>query len=191
MPDSCEFTDEDLREALKEMGSYVDVTEEDLKKIYSLALKHARQRLAASVAVADTMTPKVVAVGKGDDISTAVRLLSENRISGLPVVDDDGLVIGVVSEADILGAAGMESGFTFKDIIRKLLGEPLAGHRKGAKVGDIMSAPAITISGGADIGEVAKILSERRIKRLPVVDNDGRLVGIISRADIVKAAQQR
>jgi len=191
MPDSYEFTDEDLREALKEMGSYVDVTEEDLKKIYSLALKHARQRLAASAAVADTMTPKVVAVGKGDDISTAVRLLSENRISGLPVVDDDGLVIGVVSEADILGAAGMESGFTFKDIIRKLLGEPLAGHRKGAKVGDIMSAPAITISGGADIGEAAKILSERRIKRLPVVDNDGRLVGIISRADIVKAAQQR
>jgi CBS domain-containing membrane protein len=191
MPDSYEFTDEDLREALKEMGSYVDVTEEDLKKIYSLALKHARQRLAASVAVADTMTPKVVAVGKDDDISTAIRLLSENRISGLPVVDDDGLVIGVVSEADILGAAGMESGFTFKDIIRKLLGEPLAGHKKGAKVGDIMSEPAITISGGADIGEAAKILSERRIKRLPVVDNDGRLVGIISRADIVKAAQQR
>ena len=105
MPDSSEFTDEDLREALKDLESYVDVTEEDLKKIYSFALKHARQRLAASVAVADAMTPKVVAVGKDDDIATAVRLLSENRISGLPVVDNEGLVLGVVSKIDILGAA--------------------------------------------------------------------------------------
>ena len=85
----------------------------------------------------------------------------------------------------------MESDFTFKDIIRRLLGEPLAGHRKGDKVGDIMSAPAITISGGADIREAAKILSERRVKRLPVVDDGGKLIGIISRADIVKSAQQR
>lgn len=71
MLDSSLFTDEDLREALKDLGSYVDITEEDLKKIYSLALKHARQRLAASVAVADAMTPKVVAVGKDDDIATS------------------------------------------------------------------------------------------------------------------------
>jgi CBS domain-containing membrane protein len=191
MPDSSEFTDEDLREALKEMGSYVDVTEEDLKKIYALALKHARQRLAAAVSVAEAMTRSVVAVRKDDDITTAVRLLSENRISGLPVIDDDGLVVGVVSEADILGAAGMETGFTFKDIVRRLLGEPLAGHRKGDKVGDIMSAPVITIHSGVDIGEAAKRLSEKRIKRLPVVDDDGRMIGIISRADIVRAAQPR
>jgi CBS-domain-containing membrane protein len=191
MLDSSLFTDEDLREALNDLGSYVDVTEEDLKKIYSLALKHARQRLAASVAVADAMTSTVVSVGKDDDIATAVRLLSENRISGLPVVDNDGLVLGVVSEIDILGAAGMENGFTFKDIIRRLLGEPIAGHRKGNKVGDIMSAPAIAIHKGSDIGEAAKILSEMRIKRLPVVDDSGKLIGIISRADIVKAAQPR
>lgn len=191
MPDSSEFTDEDLREALKDLGSYVDVTEEDLKRIYSLALKHAKRRLAASVAVADVMTPDVVTVVKDDDISTAVRLLSENRISGLPVVDDTGLVIGVVSEADILGTVGMESGFTFRDIVRRLLGEPLAGHKKGDKVGDVMSAPAITISEGSDIGEAAKILSEKRIKRLPVVDDNGRLTGIIARADIVRAARPK
>jgi CBS domain-containing protein len=54
-----------------------------------------------------------------------------------------------------------------------------------------MSAPAIAIHKGSDIGEAAKILSERRIKRLPVVDDSGKLIGIISRADIVKAAQPR
>jgi len=191
MPDSPEFTDEDLREALKELGSYVDVTEEDLKKIYALALKHARQRLATAVSVAESMTVNVVAVRKDDEIAVAIRLLSENRISGLPVIDQAGLVIGVVSEADILGAAGMESSFTFKDIIMRILGEPLASHRKGDKVGDIMSSPPITILPRADIGEAAKILSSKRIKRLPVVDDSGRLIGIISRADIVKAVQTR
>ena len=191
MSDSPEFTDEDLREALQELGSYVDVTEEDLKKIYALALKHAQQRLATAVSVAEAMTRNVVAVQKDDEIASAVRLLSENRISGLPVIDNGGLVIGVVSEADILGSAGMGSSFTFKDIIRRLLGEPLAGHRQGVRVGDIMSRPPITILPGADMGAAAKILSERRIKRLPVVDGDGRLIGIISRADIVRAARNK
>jgi len=191
VPDNTEFTDEDLREALKEMGSYVDVTEEDLKKIYAFALKHARQRLAETVSVAEAMNRNVVAVREDDEIALAVRYLSENKISGLPVIDKYDLVIGVVSEADILSAAGMESNFTFKDIIRSLLGEPIAGHRKGDKVGDIMSAPAITIREDSDIREAAKILSKRRIKRLPVVDDAGRLIGIISRADIIKAAQQR
>ena len=104
------------------MGSYVDVTEEDLKKIYALALKHAQQRLATAVSVAEAMTRNVVAVLKDDKIALAIRLLSENRISGLTVIDKSGLVIGVVSEADILGASGMDSSFTFKDIIRRLLG---------------------------------------------------------------------
>ena len=191
MSDSCKFTDEDLREALKEMGSYVDVTEEDLKKIYAFALKHVQQRLATAVLVSETMTRNVVAVRKDDEITTAIRLLSENRISGLPVIDKDGLVSGVISEADILGAAGMESSFTFRDIIRRMLGEPLVGHRKGDKVGDIMSRPPITIRLGATVGDAAKVLSERRIKRLPVVDDDNRLIGIISRADIVKATQHK
>lgn len=191
MLDGPEFTDADLREALKEMGSYVDVTEEDLKKIYGLAIKHARQRLTMAVSVAEAMTRDVIAVGENDEIAEAVRLLSENRISGLPVIDKSGLVIGVVSEADILSAAGMESGFAFKDIIRRLLGEPLAGHRTGDTVGAIMSRPPITIAAGADIGDAAKILSAKRIKRLPVVADDGKLIGIISRADIVKASQRK
>ncbi len=191
MPDNVAFTNEDLREALKEIGAYIDVTEDDLKQIYALAVKHAGQRLADAVSVAEAMTRNVVAVRTDDKTASVVRLLSENRISGLPVIDNDGLVIGVVSEADILGAAVMENKVTLKYIIRRLMGEPNARQRKGDTVGDIMSSPAITIREESDIKEAAKILSKRRIKRLPVVDNDGRLIGIISRANILTAAQQR
>lgn len=181
-----DISDEDLRAALKEVKTYVDVTEEDLRTIYEIALRHARERLATKIPVRDVMTRDVVAVGKDADIHKAAGLLSENRISGLPVVDSVDHVIGVVSEADILSMTGMKRSHTFKDVVRHLLGEPLPERKKGKTVGDIMSSPAITTKPDADIGEVARILDERRIKRLPVVDDGNRLVGIVSRADIVR-----
>ena len=191
MNSELDFTNEDLREALKELGAYVDVTEEDLKKIYSLALKHAGQRIATSVPVDEVMTRNVISVGMKDDIPNAVRLLSEYNVSGLPVTDDEGHVVGILSEADVMGNAGMERGHTFRDILRRLLGEPLPGFKKGDKVGDVMSAPPITVRPDTELGEAARILTEKRIKRLPVVDAENRLIGIISRADIVRAAQKR
>ena len=186
-----EISEEDLRAALREIKTYVDITEEDLRKIYEIALRHAKERLAAAVPVQDVMTRDVVTIGKEADINEAARLLSEDRISGLPVVDDDSHVIGVVSEADILSMTGMKKGHTFKDIVRHLLGEPMPERKEGGIVEDIMSSPAITTTPDTDIAEVARVLDDRRIKRLPVVDEQGRLLGIVSRADIVRAIRKR
>jgi len=182
-----DISDEDLRGALKEIKAYVDITEEDLKKIYTIALRHARERLAHNVLVDEVMTKEVVAVKKYDDIQEAARLLTENRISGLPVVDAENSVLGVVTEADILSMTGIKDGHNFRDILRHILGEPLPERKSGHLVGDIMTSPAITTRPDADIKEVAKILDEKRIKRLPVVDRKNKLVGVISRADIVRA----
>lgn len=182
-----EITDEDLREALRELKTYVDVTEEDLRKIYTLALRYARQRLASAILVRDIMTKDVVTVKRDTDLQEAARRLSGLRISGMPVVDNEDRVIGVISEADILSLAGVKKGHTFKDILRYLLGEPIPAHKKGQKVGDVMSAPPITTDPEQDMREVAAILDERRIKRLPVVNGEGKLLGVISRADIVRA----
>ena len=114
-------SDDDLRAALKEMKAYMDVTEEDLKKIYGIALRHARERLVSRVLVKDVMTKNVISVKRDADLHEASRLLSEHRISGMPVVDDNNRVIGVVSEADILVLAGMNKKHTFKDILRGFL----------------------------------------------------------------------
>ncbi len=187
---SCEISEEDLRAALVEIKAYVDITEEDLRKIYAIALRHARERIALKVSVDDVMTRHVIAISKNSDINEAARLLSENNVSGLPVVDKENLVIGVISEADILSVTGMREGHTFKDIVRHILGEPLPGRKGGNIVGDIMSSPAITTRPDSDIREVARVLDEKRIKRLPVVDDGNRLVGIISRADIVRAMRK-
>lgn len=186
-----EISEEDLRAALREIKNYVDVTEEDLKTIYKIALRHAKERVAASVPVREVMTRQVVTTNRKADINEAASLLSEDRISGLPVVDDDRHVIGVVSEADILSMTGMKTGHTFKDIVRHLLGEPLPERKEGGIVEDIMSSPAITTTPDTDIAEVARVLDDRRIKRLPVVDEQGKLVGIVSRGDIVRAIRKR
>jgi CBS domain-containing membrane protein len=183
----CEISDEDLRDALKEMKTYVDVTEEDLKKIYSIALKHAKKRLESRITVGDIMTKRVVTARMDSGIHGVSALLSENRISGLPVVDEGNRVIGIVSEADLLSMAGMERGHSFKDILRHILGDPLPRRKQGNRVGEIMSSPAVTTRPEADIREVAGILESKGIKRLPVVDGEDRLVGIISRGDIVRA----
>ncbi len=180
------ISDEDLRAALSDMKGYVDVTEEDLKKIYLFALRHAKERLALSITVRDAMTKEVVSVRKDTGLDEIVKLLSERRISGLPVVDDARIVVGIVTEADILSMAGLKKGHTFKDILRHVIGEPLPGHRTGNKAEEIMTSPAITITPERSVSEAAAVLDERKIKRLPVVDGSGKLVGIISRGDIVR-----
>lgn len=182
-----EITEEDLREAMREMKAYLDITEEDLKKVYTLAIRHAKERLLRKIIVREIMTEKVVTVRGDTEIKEAARLLSENRISGMPVIDDSGKVIGIVTEADILASAGIKREHRFMDTLKHLFGEPVPSGRKGEYVKEIMTSPAITTYSDADIRDIAKILDEKRIKRLPVVDKEGRLIGIISRADIIKA----
>jgi CBS-domain-containing membrane protein len=186
MPRNCEISDEDLRAARKEMKTYVDITDDDLKRIYAIALRHAEQRVSRRVSVRDVMTINVIKTQADADFSEVTNLLSEHRISGLPVVDGENRVIGVITEADVLSMAGMQKGHAFKDVIRHILGEPLPGKKKTKSLRDAMSSPAITTGPDADIREIALTLDEKRIKRLPVVDEQGKLIGVISRADIVR-----
>jgi CBS domain-containing protein len=169
------------------MKTYVDVTEEDLKKIFEIALRHAQERIASQIPVRDLMTKNVVAVKADAELHETARLLSENNISGMPVIDDNARVIGVISEADLLLLAGMKREHTFRDILRSLLGEPLPARKTGTRVHHVMSFPPITAKVDDSVGDVANIFDKRRIKRLPVVDDEGKLIGIISRGDIIRA----
>lgn len=140
--------------------------------------------------VREAMTTSVVAVRPATPLKDVARLLVEHRISGLPVVDDDGAVLGVVSEADFLMKEQGAEAVPHRPLAR-IFGESQASRSQQAKVdaltaGEAMTAPAVTIEPGRRIIEAAAIMTTRRLNRLPVVEN-GRLVGIVTRADLVRA----
>ncbi len=181
------LTDDDFREALKEFGSYVDITEEDLKKLYEIAVKAARERCIHSWLASEVMTRDVVSVKCDTDIHEAGKLLIKNRISGMPVVDNENRVIGIIATSDLLVFAGIPHGHVFNDVIMKyILRKPVPRHVAGKKVEDTMSTSVITVFPDTAVKKIAAILDEKGIKRVPVVDKGNKLVGIVSRGDILR-----
>lgn len=148
---------------------------------------HLRSTLGFEMFVQDVMTKDVISILKFESIVHVANVLSEKNISGLPVVDKEKKVIGIITQADILSMLGVGREHTFKDLLKYMLGEPFPERRIGDLVGDIMTTPALTIKPEANIAEAVRIMDERKVRRLPVVDDKNMLIGIISRADILKA----
>jgi CBS domain-containing protein len=112
--------------------------------------------------------------------------LRENRVSAFPVTDDDGKVIGVVSEADLLTKQALDGGYDgMPGMITGLLRHKEQGKARGMTAGDLMTGPAVTVVPGDTVEDAARLMYKRKVKRLPVIDTDGRLAGIISRADVL------
>jgi len=139
--------------------------------------------------IKDLMTTTVLTVQPGTELKDAAALLAEHRVSGLPVVDDEGHVLGVLSEGDILyKEAGTQDKPGFLE--RLLTAPPPVAFdlKLAAKtVGQAMSAPALTIGPRRPVTEAATIMIEEGVNRLPVIDDEDRLIGIITRADLVRA----
>lgn len=140
--------------------------------------------------VRDAMTRTVVTVPLIAPLREVARLLVDHGISGVPVVDVDGTVLGVISEADLLVKEQGPDAIRHRPLARFIgeSGQSRAQSLKQAAVTahEAMTCPAVTITSGRPIHEAAAIMTARRVNRLPVID-DGRLVGIISRADLVRA----
>jgi CBS domain-containing protein len=140
--------------------------------------------------VRDVMTTEVITVGPTTPLRDVARVLADNRISGLPVVDEAGSVLGVVSEADFLVKEQGADGIRHRPLAR-LVGESRTTRARLARLaartaGEAMSSPAITVAPWMRIAQAAQVMLERRINRLPVVEH-GCLVGIVTRADLIRA----
>ena len=136
-----------------------------------------------TVTVRDVMTTRVVAVRKEASFKEMAAMLKSSRISAFPVIDGAGRVVGVVSEADLLVKEAVQAdGTSFVAALRHFKEDDKAA---GITAGDLMTAPAVTIGPGAAVEEAARRMYDRRVKRLPVVNAGGLLVGIISRVDVL------
>jgi CBS-domain-containing membrane protein len=137
--------------------------------------------------IGNVMTGDVVRVVGTTPFKEVAALLAEHRISGLPVVDDDDKVIGVISETDLMlrQTEQVESGG------KRRLRLTRAGRRAAAKArartaGQLMSTPPVTVRANDSIARAARTMAQRRVERLPVLDEEDRLVGIVTRRDLLQ-----
>ena len=148
--------------------------------------------LTTAPAVTDVMTPNPISVTSTTPLNTAVKLIADHRISGMPVIDDNQLV-GIISESDLMwqetganpppyimvldSVIYLENPATFEKELHKALGQ---------LVGDVMTKSVFTIQADASLQAAAKLLHRRNVHRLIVVDDKQKVVGVLTRGDIIR-----
>lgn len=137
--------------------------------------------------VRDVMTPEVVVVSADCGFKHIVDVLADFRVSAVPVVDGDRNVIGIVSEADLLHKVEFSAVDGHARLFERRSRRTARAKAAGETAGDLMTSPVITIGPDASIAEAARVMEERGVKRLPVVDTaTGQLVGIVARRDLLR-----
>lgn len=140
----------------------------------------------AATKVRDVMTETVVVVDEQASFKHIVDILARNRVAAVPVVDDVGRVLGLVSESDLL--AKVAAGGDTRARIGTGHGERIQGRRKarGETAAELMSTPAITVSPEHSVVDAARSAARAHVRRLPVVDDENRVVGIVTRSDLLR-----
>jgi CBS domain-containing protein len=137
--------------------------------------------------VRDIMTTDPVKVTGETRLKEAARLMVRHRVSGLPVVDQAGKLIGILSEGDFIRREAGRDRPHGVSLLDAVFGEGELEPVGAETVAEVMTRSVVTITPEATVGEAARVMGRRNVKRLPVVDLEGELVGIVSRADIVGA----
>jgi CBS domain-containing protein len=138
----------------------------------------------------DVMTRNVVTIARGAPIREAIRLMLANKVSGLPVIDAEGEVVGILTEGDLLRRGEIATEKRHWPWLDFLLGpgrtasEYVRSHSRIC--GELMSPNVISVTPDASLAEIVQLMERRRIKRVPVIDS-GALVGIVSRPDLLAA----
>lgn len=189
-PRAIELTDKDIFDAMKSIPGYLDITPGDFREVYKHAFKFAVERIFSSIPASCIMSTNVISVRPDTPLPEVADLMGARRIAGVPVTDDDQKVVGVISEKDFLKSMGAGSHDNFMTVVANCL------HARGCVVlpiraknaEDIMTSPAITLPQTASLKEIMETLVEKGINRAPITSPEGRLVGIVTRNDLLAAS---
>ncbi|AGA92036.1 CBS-domain-containing membrane protein [Thioflavicoccus mobilis 8321] len=181
-----ELTDEDVLDAMRRIPGYLDISTEDFRAIYRLAQAHASERLFRQLRAGALMRTQVAPLRPDMPAGEAARALVAQSCKGLPVVDDAGQVVGILTETDLLRCLGVGSylELLFDAVEHIPVVEEHCGERS---VTEVMTAPAITVR--AQDGFTAMMRAFRRHpgRTMPVVDADGHFLGMLLRKDFLHA----
>ncbi len=182
-----DLSDDDILEAMGKMSGYFDITPGDFREVFHFAYNHAFDRLTQSLSARDIMTRKVISVHVGSNLKDVAKKMADNVVSGVPVLGDDKRVAGVISEKDFLAHLIEKDVTTSMGMVTEVLQSPttivLSLADKNAK--DIMTTPAVTVVESTLVSDITRLFVENSINRVPVVSSERKLVGIVSRNDIL------
>jgi CBS domain-containing membrane protein len=185
-PVPVDIVEQDIIEAMKAIEGYLDITPGDFKEVYQAAYALAVKRLLNTLKAEDLMSKPVQTIEQEMELVQAAALLAEKNISGAPVVDQAGKIVGVVSEKDFLKEMGFGATPSFMQIANHCLNDKccMIGKLRKRIVADIMTRPAITAGPELPVGKISSLFAEKKINRLPIVSKEGHPVGIVTRTDL-------
>jgi CBS domain-containing membrane protein len=179
---------EDLKDALKEMNAFIDVTEDDLADIYTKASMHSMRRRMGEIYCRDIMVRDVVTAEYGDELEVVWEKMRARKLKGVPVVDRVQRVIGIVTIVDFLKRTDTRAKSDFFDRFRAFIRRtPGVTTVKPEVVGEIMSTSPITATEDMHIVSLIPFFSEHNIHHIPVVNEEKRLVGMVTQTDLTVA----
>ena len=180
----------DIRSALQEVNTYVDVTTDDLGRIFSLAMLHAQERRLAGVVCRDIMRPAVTAEF-ATELEEVWPVLQRGETTGIPVIDRARRVVGIVTIHDFLrhvDPSGKESlADRMAHFIRRT---PGLTSEKPEVAGQVMTSPVITARDTDKVVDIVSIFTQRGIHHMPVTDEAGKLVGMLSWSDVMAVLER-
>ncbi len=186
--DRLGFKPEDLDEVLKQYNQVLDISRDDLEALFLKTEMNAYRRRFGEITCRDIMSLDVIAVEFATTLDEAWTLLRQHRIKALPVIDRARRVIGIVTLVDFLKHANLDVYETLDDKLRQLIRRTREMHSdKPEVVGQIMSKPARTAAHDMHIVELVPLLSDQGLHHVPIVDDERRLIGMLTQSDLIAA----
>ena len=171
---------DDLDQALDELGGFVDVTRAELERIILATERHAVQRSLGGITAARVMSRDVQFATPQTTLAQAWKQLASHHLKNLPVLDDSGKLVGIVSLSDLVGPAMDQARFSWRSLF---------GRAKKVTLEQIMSEPVITVDSDRQAVELIPLLCDRGLHCLPVLEA-GKVVGVVTQTDLIAALSQ-
>ena len=183
---SIELSDEDILDAMQHIPGYLDITTGDFREVYGFAHRHAAERLLGGLRAERLMRTGVAPLAPGLMLDEAASAIVKSGYKSLPVVDDAGRVIGVLTETDFLCRL---KAATFLELLLRMVNDSCeVSHRcHETPVREAMTAPAVTVRPQAGFREILAAFRRHAGRSMPVVDDGDRLVGMLLRKDFLEA----
>ncbi|WP_407275635.1 HPP family protein [Halothiobacillus sp. DCM-1] len=184
-PAFTHLPDEDVQAAMRSMTGYLDITPEDFREIYAIAHEQAVRRLFARRDVPHLMRRDLSALKPEQNLCQAAEQMALMHAHTLPVVDESGRVLGDVSEWNVLRGFGAD---TFFSLVFRVMNrhEHFADYCQRTSVAEVMTAPSTVLAEHGSFSDIARAFHQVDCQRLPVVDAEGRLVGVVLRRDFME-----